>query len=45
MKPQACFEDNDGYRWVDEIDGDNGEVLRALAEKYRVDAMGNRKHQ
>lgn len=29
MKPQARCEDNDGYRCRDEIEGDNGEVLKA----------------
>lgn len=42
MKPQACFEDNDGYSWRDEIDRDNGEVLKSLSRK--VDNKGNREH-
>jgi len=44
MKPQACSEDNDGHRCTGETDRDNGEVLKAEAEKYSVDNMGNREH-
>lgn len=30
---------------IDKIHGDNGKALKAEAEKYRVDTMGNKEYQ